>query len=542
VLKITNLGIVLLGLSLPAQAAAQDTLATAPCERVVRPPVAAFSESRVALWRALTLGESRGESLFFRSASMQSAVCADTLAFVKPWTEPATRQTLTPYPVQANLTTNSAYPRSVNDAAAWQGVGANLGVTAGMRGQWEALTVSLAPELYYNQNSDFDFVEHIGITGSQYLNPHHEGIDYPHRMGGEALTTLSPGQSYLQASVRDFSATISAENLWIGSAQVYPILMSNTAPGFLHVRLGTQRPMRLPLFDVEFQILFGSLRESDYFDDNGDNNDHYFTTTMAVLQPRFLPGLSIGVARAHHDSASAFGQGLGFYVERLIESPFGARGNREGNGIGVVMGRWVQKESRFEAYAEWSREDTPGDWQDVLREPDWTQAYVLGVQKAFGGQQRMYRLWGEMIHLGESAPSRVGRGFFSYYTHSLVRQGHTNEGQLLGAAIGPGSDAQLVGFDIFTASGRTAFRVERARYDDDTYYRRYARRYGETRHDAEISLAASRTQFWRAFEFDGGLQFSRRYGRQFVPLDAGGPDLEENNWSLRLTASWLPSF
>jgi hypothetical protein len=99
-----------------------------------------------------------------------------------------------------------------------------------------------------------------------------------------------------------------------------------------------------------------------------------------------------------------------------------------------------------------------------------------------------------------------------------------------------------LGVDIFSASGRSAIRIERARYDDDTYYRRFARRWGETRHDAELTLALSRTHFLRGIELEAGLQLSRRYGRDFLTLDDDGRERIDNNVSTRLAASWRPSF
>ena len=96
--------------------------------------------------------------------------------------------------------------------------------------------------------------------------------------------------------------------------------------------------------------------------------------------------------------------------------------------------------------------------------------------------------------------------------------------------------------DIFTAKGRTAARIERTRYDDDTYYRQFARRFGETRHDAEISLSASRLQMIGAFEVEGGLMMSRRYDRDFIAPAADAAPATETNWAVRLSGSWRPPF
>ncbi|MGQ0816300.1 MAG: capsule assembly Wzi family protein [Gemmatimonadota bacterium] len=512
------------------------------------------SDARRSLQRALEITSIPENSGLLRARSLRTTSCATRYTFLGRWGRSGSMgawehgsmglavQTL---PIEASLVTNSAYPRSVNDGAASHGVGMNLGLAAGLRARWRFLEASLAPEFYYHENRDFEFVRNTIAGRADVANPYHSGIDYPSRFGLQSYNTASLGQSYLQASYRNISATFGTENLWIGAADVYPIVLSYTAPGFPHIRIGTQKPLDVKIARIEFQMLFASLSESDYFDTDPGNDSHYFGTTMLVIEPKFVRGLYLGALRAVHDTADATGHGLDFYLSRNIRTFFGsaAGGNlASDNAIGVILARWVHPASGFEAYAEWSREDTPGDWVDLLREPDWTQAYVLGVHKAFVSANRLTRLYAELIHLGESAPARAGRGFFSYYTHSPVTQGHTNEGQLLGAAIGPGSDAQLIGLDVFTGSGRSAFRIERTRYDDDTYYRTFARRWGETRHDAEINLSASRLQFVGPVELEGGVMLSRRYGRQFIPLPNEGADLVETNWSARFGVSWQPPF
>jgi hypothetical protein len=502
-----------------------------------------LSDSRRALERTLMLTTAPEHSYLFRTGSMRQQTCAP-YPFLTRWQPAAPHGRFDVLPVELSVTNQSAYPRSVNDGGAWQGVGLNLAAAAGVRASWSFLTVSLAPEVYYQQNKEFRFIERSTVQGRSPLgNPYHAEIDLPSRMGTTSFETLSLGQSYVQANYKNVSATFGNENVWIGAAEVYPIVMSYTAPGFPHIRLGTQKPLDLRWINLEFQILMASLKESDYFDINPDNDDHYYTVTAINIEPKFAPGLYLGIARAYHDTASALGQGPGFYASRLFEGPFGAggSGNRVGNSLAALYGRWVHPASGFEAYVEWSREDTPGGFMDLLREPDWTQAYVLGFQKAFASPGRVTRLYGEAVHLGESAPVRAGRGSFSYYTHSIVRQGHTHRGQLLGAAIGPGSDAQLMGVDVFTASSRSALRVERTRYDDDTYYRTFARRFGETRHDTELTFSASRLQFLGAFEVEAELGVSRRYGRQFMPQNQQ-PALIESNLAAGLRAAWRPNW
>ncbi|TVQ64754.1 MAG: hypothetical protein EA360_11580, partial [Balneolaceae bacterium] len=44
-----------------------------------------------------------------------------------------------------------------------------------------------------------------------------------------------------------------------------------------------------------------------------------------------------------------------------------------------------------------------------------------------------------------------------FYAHPVIREGHTNRGQLLGAAIGPGSNSQFLSIDSYQEWGRFGF-------------------------------------------------------------------------------------
>ena len=54
----------------------------------------------------------------------------------------------------------------------------------------------------------------------------------------------------------------------------------------------------------------------------------------------------------------------------------------------------------------------------------------------------------------------------TFYVHTAAVEGYTNLGQLLGAAIGPGSNSQFLGLDRYTSRGRWGVFFERVRYDD----------------------------------------------------------------------------
>jgi hypothetical protein len=69
---------------------------------------------------------------------------------------------------------------------------------------------------------------------------------------------------------------------------------------------------------------------------------------------------------------------------------------------------------------------------------------------------------GELFSYEPTAASRassIGQSEGQTYTHGVLRQGHTERGQMLGANVGPGAgSAQVIAFDRFDTNGRvTAF-------------------------------------------------------------------------------------
>jgi hypothetical protein len=58
----------------------------------------------------------------------------------------------------------------------------------------------------------------------------------------------------------------------------------------------------------------------------------------------------------------------------------------------------------------------------------------------------------------------------NYYTHSKIRQGHTNRGQILGAAIGPGSSSQFLSFDAYKNDVRVGLFLQRVVNNNNFHY------------------------------------------------------------------------
>jgi hypothetical protein len=55
----------------------------------------------------------------------------------------------------------------------------------------------------------------------------------------------------------------------------------------------------------------------------------------------------------------------------------------------------------------------------------------------------------------------------TFYAHHLITQGHTNQGQWLGAGIGTGGNSQYLGFKLYFSRGYGSFFIQRRNPDLD---------------------------------------------------------------------------
>jgi len=237
------------------------------------------------------------------------------------------------------------------------------------------------------------------------------------------------------------------------------------------------------------------------------------------------------------------GFSLSDYLGALVLTPTsGVTGNKPGNGLASLFLRWALPAAGFETYAEWARDDYSFNWTSMLMEPDHSQAWTIGLQKVVPGRSHWVRIAAEATHLESSQTLRGGRGVVTMYTHSVVIQGHTNGGQMLGAPIGPGSDNQYLGVDVLGSWGTLGGYVERTGYHDDAYFNSYARSYGNSAHDVELTGGLRGSYYLHGVTLRSELGYSYRLDRSFLGLDGVNWNLRHDyNLGVRLGASWWPS-
>ena len=438
----------------------------------------------------------------------------------------------------------SAYPTDRNNGALWSGRGLSTALSGGAWLRWGPFSASVAPLVAFQQNAAFDTAAipaaaiDEGVSGFSYPFGR---VDFPQRFGDESFWTLDPGSSFARLDAFGAAAGVSTENLWWGPGQRNSILMGSSAAGVPHVFLGTSGPRRTPIGSIEAEAVWGRMAESEYFDTIAANDDRLLTGMVLSYAPRFLPGLTLGVARVYYQTIPPEGLDFEDYIP-FLESPLketladsaSPDGNDAADQLGAVYARWVLPESDFEVYAELARNDHSWDFHDWLVEPDHSQAYTLGFTKALGSADRLFRLTGELTHL-QKPITTLHRASPSYYRHAIVRQGYTNDGQLMGAWIGPGSDNQFLGLDVFERWGSAGLFVERVRHDADAYFQIDSIR-GKFpwRHDVELGFGAQGVLFVREVTLEGTLASYERRSRYFAE------GRRERNWMLLLEGSWSP--
>lgn len=433
-------------------------------------------------------------------------------------------------PAELYLAHRSGYPDDRNNGALWEGVGLSSVVRAGAEVRASVLTLALRPEILYHQNRPFETVDRERVGYSPFSYPWSAGIDYPQRFGTGSWWELAPGDSYARVDVGWAAAGVSTESLWRGPALRYPILMSNTAGGFPHLFVGTSRGVDVFVGRLGAELVWGNLTESDYFDENPGNDDTRLVNLSLEFHPALLTGLSLGVTRSYHyqpgddDGLSPVLQAIG--VDPTVNLP--------GNELASVFARWVFAESGAEVFGEWAREDVLGRWAEFLQEPDHSQAYALGFQKATPVNPGLsLRVHGELAHLQEKGELRTNsRPLPIYYIHSQVRQGYTHRGQLLGAGIGPGADAQFGAIDALTDRWLAGGYFERVRRNDMSTAAVLARRWSPYEHDTELTGGLRGMYFHGPFTVSGDLAYSVRYNREFIG--------DDRSWNAALRATWVP--
>lgn len=390
---------------------------------------------------------------------------------------------------QLQLMNNSAIPYSRNDGGLWAGKGGSARIVGGVAAKFGRLRIVVAPELTTAQNDSFpprtDAIipaPKIPAGRSKYSFPWYANgpysLDMPMRFGDKSTNRLRPGQSSASVDFAALAFGFATENEWWGPGIDNALVLSNNAPGFPHLFFRTARPLTTPIGKFDFSWLVGGLTQSAFFDTSSNKQSRSIAAIAFALQVRGVEGLSIGLGRSVVGTSTGWGEIPLRWLEVLHNTghptdgaPYDSTLHPGGRDqMYSLFGRWVLAPSHAELYAEWGRLDFPRNLRDLLVQPNRGQAYTIGVlwtTRAFVPDGTI-QLRFENTSLEQSLALQ-NRFAGVWYTSRRILQGFTNEGEVLGAAVGPGSSGQTA--DLSFYSNRAYFGLDfgRTRYNEDVH-------------------------------------------------------------------------
>jgi hypothetical protein len=445
--------------------------------------------------------------------------------------------------IQPSMSTryNSSFAYGSNDGALWAGRGLTSAAQLGFYARWRPVTLTVAPLVFRSANQSYAIIPNGRTGDAAFGDPVFGGVDRPQRFGDTPYSQIDPGQTTLRVDLPFVAVGASTANQAWGPAQELPVILGNNAAGFPHLFAGTSAPVNIIIGKLQAKVIWGELTQSDYspvvgserYVSRAEPGTKRFATGLVVTgQPRGLPGLEIGGARFFHSiwpqsgiPRSYFTKFLQGFIKKNIAPdrladprfPGGGLDDRgiSDNQLVSVFGRWVLPHSGFELHAEYGRDDHSYDLRDLTQEPDHARVYTLGARKVF--QSRSDNLTAgrfEVMNFQLPQLSRY-RGEGEIYVHGLIRQGHTNKGQMLGADVGVGTGAgSVMAVDRFTPTGRwTASWSRVVRRENGDYLVLGVR--SPRSMDVSHALGFETTRFMNGFDVDAGVTLVHEFNRDF---------------------------
>lgn len=443
---------------------------------------------------------------------------------------------LLPFTWQQQYTSHHGY--GLNDGSLIPAKGYQTLYTGGIFMEYKPLSIQLKPEIIYAQNNEFEEFpkDHFPIIWKWYYD-YYNNIDLPVRFGKSTYSKINLGQSSVRLNYKKLSFGISSENLWWGPGLRNSLVMTNSAPGFLHLTFNTRKPIQTKIGSFEGQIIAGELANSGFTPPDSSfvyqgtglyqpkpDERRYLSGVVFTYQPKFVAGLFLGFTRSSQNYKKNL-KSLKDYLP-LFKSfnVYSASENlNSADNYSSLFIRWLLQEENAEVYFEFGRNDQSKSFTDFVKNPNYGKAYVFGVRKLFSlkndnSEHIMTSL--EVTQTSQSSTDIV-RNAGGWYTDKNVRHGYTNEGQMLGAGIGPGGNLQTIDVSWVKGLKMIGLQVERFEHNKDFYYYVYERSLDYRRNWVDLSMTGKADWDYKNMVFSARFNYiySFNYGWYLEQID-----------------------
>ena len=383
---------------------------------------------------------------------------------------------------------NSLQPISFNDgnmypARGWQerySVGVNLKLLIfDINYQPEKLTVqNLRQETYLGEPGNFMFY-YFGMVANN--------IDNFRQFGYDRIEETTLGQSRVGIKTKYIAAGLSNENIWWGPGKRNSLIFTNNAAGFKHYYLKTVEPIKTYIGSFELAGVVGKLDTTKYTDIDQDllnacqackvfkNLDEREIDGITInYQPKWIPNFYIGYAYSrqfYRHATNALGDTVNFFSKDMPKQE-----------IGSMFFRFSLPDDHAEFYGEMGMpNESPWPWKFFKERM--RPGFVFGATKlvplklfdsylSLNVEFTQLQLMNPRDIFYEGYPF-VGGKPNSWYLSTIVKQGWSNNGQLMGSSIGPGSNNQSISLSWNKGYNKIGLFVERTVYNNDFYYSAY---------------------------------------------------------------------
>ncbi len=386
--------------------------------------------------------------------------------------------------VYYNFTKEHPYNR--NDRGIFKSSGSQLEINGGIFLDLSFLEVQLRPSLIYLQNRNYktftDFDPELRMyKRSNWWNQ----VDDPEFFDGSNELLFLPGDSFLKFRLGDLGAGLSSEYMWWGPGRFNAIIMSNNAESFPYLFLQSEKPISSKIGVFEFKVILGLLKSSgmvqydtsyqfqkSLFAYLPTQNDRIINGLVMTYQPKWLSGFTLGFAKTIQQYKDRFRERQDYFP--LITEPFKNKQNYDGlNGLDHNQSLFFKLKipGKFSLYGEYGNYLDDFKIHKIFTGGIEGPGYLFGIHKIFDTNKdsRFIESGLEFTRLQQSAIISRNRSV-GWYINESIRQGYTNNGQLLGAGIGPGGNMQNFFITLHNNQHQFGIKLERWEHNQDFYH------------------------------------------------------------------------
>ena len=385
---------------------------------------------------------------------------------------------------------NSLQPISFNDGNMYPSRGWQERYSYGVNLKLLIFDINYQPEKITVQNLRQEYYE--GNTGDgnfmfKYFGMVANNIDNFRQFGFDRIEETTLGQSRAGIKFKYMAAGISNENIWWGPGKRNSLVFTNNAAGFKHYYLKTVEPIKTYIGSFELAGVVGKLEPTKYTDIDQrlldicepckvfKNLDEREIDGMTInYQPKWVPNFNIGYAYSrqfYRNATDALGETFNFFSKDLSKQE-----------IGSIFFRFAMPADHAEFYGEMGMpNEAPWPWKFFKEKT--RPAFVFGATKLvplklfnsylnINVEFTQLHLMNSKDILYQGYPFAGGQPN-SWYLSTIIKQGWSNNGQLMGASIGPGSNNQSISLSWNKGYNKIGLFVERSVFNNDFYYSVY---------------------------------------------------------------------